>query len=324
VIQAAPNTSSAVVGHLRYQQQLTLKAKVQGEDVLKGSQTWYIADQPWRTIWYQIDGGYVYSAWVWLPRAGEILPSQLQAGTRWVDVNVATQTARLMIGNTAVYTADVTTGKDGFETPQGDWSVQYNVLNETMTSSQAGINNPAEQYDVKNVLYTQYFDGYGDALHLNYWQPLSTFGNARTSHGCVGLDIQDAQYFWMFGDTGMRVRISSNGVVTQPPPTQAPAPPTPTRAAPTRTATPRATVTSTSAATAVADDAAADTATSVPALRTPTPFHPANTPAGVQPGLATATPRPTQTPVPIGTAQPQQNLITNTRVATVTPARGAH
>jgi hypothetical protein len=252
------------------------------------------------------------------------LPSQLQAGTRWVDVNVATQTARLMIGNTAVYTADVTTGKDGFETPQGDWSVQYNVLNETMTSSQAGINNPAEQYDVKNVLYTQYFDGYGDALHLNYWQPLSTFGNARTSHGCVGLDIQDAQYFWMFGDTGMRVRISSNGVVTQPPPTQAPAPPTPTRAAPTRTATPRATVTSTSAATAVADDAAADTATSVPALRTPTPFHPANTPAGVQPGLATATPRPTQTPVPIGTAQPQQNLITNTRVATATPARGAH
>jgi hypothetical protein len=238
----------------------------------------------------------VYSAWVWLPKQGEVLPSQLPAGTRWVDVNVAAQTATLMIGNSAVYTADVTTGKDGFETPQGNWNVQYQVLNETMTSAQAGINNPAEQYDVKNVLFTQYFDGYGDALHLNYWQPESVFGNARTSHGCVGLDIRDAQYFWMFGETGMRVRISSNGVITAPAPTHPPAP------APTKTATPEP--------TAAATEPPA-TPTPAPALgtpRTPTLPRAGTPPTGSGAALATPSPAPVLTPAPVGTISPQRAL----------------
>ena len=298
VVQAQPNTSSAVVAHLHYQQQLTLIASVTGEDVLKGNQTWYIADQSWRSQWYKVDGGYVYSAWVWLPRPGEVLPAQLPAGNRWVDVNLAAQTATLMIGNSAVYTADVTTGKPGFATPQGNWNVQYQVLNETMTSAQAGINNPAEQYDVKNVLFTQYFDGFGDALHLNYWQPQGAFGNYPTSHGCVGLWIRDAQYFWMFGETGMRVRISDNGVITQPPPTQAPAP------APTHTATPEPT----EAATATP---APPTPTPAPALgapRTPTLPRNATVQPAAAPALATPSPAPVLTPAPVGTISPQRAL----------------
>jgi hypothetical protein len=28
-----------------------------------------------------------------------------------------------------------------------------------------------------------------------------------TSHGCVGIELHEAQYFWLFGSPGMRVEI---------------------------------------------------------------------------------------------------------------------
>jgi lipoprotein-anchoring transpeptidase ErfK/SrfK len=103
----------------------------------------------------------------------------------------------------------VTTGKSGYDTPQGHYQLwpSGRVYNETMTSSQAAIDDPAEAYNVKNVLYTQYFTGQGDALHLNYWQPEWVFGAQPTSHGCVGLMLHDAQWLWLFVQSGTMLNI---------------------------------------------------------------------------------------------------------------------
>lgn len=303
-IYAQPTTQSAPVRRLAYEEQLNLHAKVRGENVVVGAQTWYIAAQDWQNLWYQVDGGYVYSAFVWVPRQGEVLPSQLPRGERWVAVDLGTQTAKLMIGDSAVYSADVTTGKDGYETPTGHWRVNYQVLNETMTSGQAGINDPAEHYDVKNVLFTQYFDGLGDALHLNYWQPAGAFGNTRTSHGCVGLYVRDAQYFWMFGQPGMRVEITQNGRILPPPvqpthvATVAPTAPPPT---PTPAPAPRR--------TPAATRASAATPTPTPAIAvTPVLIAPTPTPQRDEDVLRPATPRPAPTLIitpPTGAASPR-------------------
>ena len=206
-VYSAPTTASDIVGELRYEQPVALLGQVRGERVVVGDQDWPMALQDWSNTWYEVDAGYVYAADVWIPDPGQVLPDRLPADNRWIDVDLSAQTARLMIGDQAVYSAGITSGKNGFETPTGVFHIQYRVLNETMTSSQAGIFNPAEYYDVQNVLYTQYFDFDGDALHLNYWQPESVFGDARTSHGCVGLFINDAQYFWLFGWQGMEVDI---------------------------------------------------------------------------------------------------------------------
>ncbi|MFN8558170.1 MAG: L,D-transpeptidase [Dehalococcoidia bacterium] len=70
------------------------------------------------------------------------------------------------------------------------------VANETMTSASLNITDPDDQYVLKDVLYTQYFTWVGHALHLNYWQPDSVFGAERTSHGCVGLRLADAEFRW--------------------------------------------------------------------------------------------------------------------------------
>jgi hypothetical protein len=188
-------------------QPLKIIREVRGQRWVVGDQTWAMATQDWTNVWYQVSGGYVYAGFVFVPRPGELDAIQDSSAPHWVDVDLNAQTAAAMIGDRSVHTAAVTTGKPGFETPGGRHSIQYRKFNETMTSTQAAIQDPSEQYDVRNVLYTQYFDGEGDALHLNYWQPDGVFGRQRSSHGCVGLELHDAQFFWLFANSGSRVEI---------------------------------------------------------------------------------------------------------------------
>jgi len=188
-------------------QPVEIQREVRGQRWVVGDQGWAMAIQDWSNIWYQIDGGYVYAGFVFIPRPGELNAVLDRSGAHWVDVDLNAQTATAMISDRSVHVAAATTGKPGFETPGGEHSVQYRKFNETMTSAQAAIQDPNEQYDVKNVLYTQYFDGAGDALHLNYWQPDGVFGRQRSSHGCVGLELHDAQFFWLFASSGSRVSI---------------------------------------------------------------------------------------------------------------------
>lgn len=237
------------VATLSDRQPIVLLREVRGQRWVVGDQTWAMALQDWSNLWYQIEGGYVYAGFVYIPRAGELDSLADTSGVRSIDVDLNTQTARALIGDRVVFTAQVTTGKPGFATPAGSYQLASwgRKLNETMTSSQAGIQDPHEQYDVHNVLYTQYFDAEGDALHLNYWQPESVFGHQRTSHGCVGMELHDAQFFWQFTKAGTRLSIH-------------PAPASPT---PTTTATP--------APTATARAAAGATSTASP---TPVPHAP--------------------------------------------------
>ncbi|MCH8008099.1 MAG: L,D-transpeptidase [Chloroflexi bacterium] len=125
-------------------------------------------------------------------------------GEHWILVDLSDQTTTAMIGDETYYTALGSTGKDGWETPTGEFTIIYRVENETMTSASIGAE---EFYVLENVLYTQYFTNEGHALHFNYWRPDSVFGNERTSHGCVGLRLSDAEFFWNFAGYGTRVVI---------------------------------------------------------------------------------------------------------------------
>lgn len=132
------------------------------------------------------------------------IPGSEVAGERWIRVDIANQTATAMIGETPLHTALVSTGKEGWETPRGTFHILYRVANETMTSDSIGAE---EDYVLKDVLYTQYFTNVGHALHLNYWRDESYFGNTPSSHGCVGMRMADAEFFWRFGTNGTRVTI---------------------------------------------------------------------------------------------------------------------
>jgi lipoprotein-anchoring transpeptidase ErfK/SrfK len=211
VVRSQPNTrTGAVVRTLRPMQELRILGAVSGEQWIVGDQDWAMVPHSWTRTWYEVEDGYVYSAFIFVPDPAAASPFFRTTAERTIDVSLSAQRLRVFVGQELVYTARVTTGKPGYETPPGTYRLWpgSRVLNETMTSGQAAISDPAEAYNVKNVLYTQYFTGAGDALHLNYWQPESLFGAQPTSHGCVGLFLQDAQWLWLFVQSGTKLVIS--------------------------------------------------------------------------------------------------------------------
>ncbi len=135
-------------------------------------------------------------------------PQAASAGEHWAYVSLTTQRIYAMKGQTPMYVGLVTTGKPGFATPRGSFRILRRVADETMDSQTIGIPRTSPQgYYLPNVLFTQYFTWAGDALHFNYWQPESVFGQTPTSHGCVGMGYADARFFWDFLQRGDRVVI---------------------------------------------------------------------------------------------------------------------
>ena len=122
---------------------------------------------------------------------------------RWIDVDLTTQRMNAVVGKKIVYTATISSGKKGWETPTGTYHIIYRVENETMTSESIGAE---EYYRLENVLYTQYFTNEGHALHYSWWKPPGSFGTP-SSHGCVSETLRDAEYFWDFASVGTRVTI---------------------------------------------------------------------------------------------------------------------
>lgn len=137
------------------------------------------------------------------------VPPGIGANEPWVAVNLSEQAAVAMLGDGWLRRAWVTTGTDGWDTPEGTWRIVRRVYNETMTSAALGIPPGPDSYVLTDVLFTQYFTNVGHALHLNYWRPNAVFGNERTSHGCVGLRYNDAEYLWRHVGLGNRVVIFS-------------------------------------------------------------------------------------------------------------------
>jgi lipoprotein-anchoring transpeptidase ErfK/SrfK len=210
-VRQQPRTQSPEVGTLGDRASVRIDGAVDGENWLVGSQTWVPAVPAWTRTWYRLsDGTFVYAAFVFILQPGEASPlTDGEGAEKWIDVNVSNQTASAMVGDRAIYTARVSTGSPEFPTPLGSHRIEEDgrIAVERMTASQAGYSPQQARYDVERVLFTQYFDRSGDALHLNYWRPESVFGRTATSHGCVGLQLHDAQYFWLFAEPGTRVEI---------------------------------------------------------------------------------------------------------------------
>lgn len=208
-VRGGPNTQSGEIGTLEDKSSVVIDRAEQGENWLVGSQTWVTAAPDWTRTWYRLtDGSYLYAAFVFILQEGEASPLTDPAGQeKWIDVNVSTQEARAMVGDTPVFTAPVSTGSPQFPSPLGTHRIGYRTPVERMTATQAGYTAQQATYDVERVLFTQYYADGGNALHLNYWRPQSVFGNQALSHGCVGMQLHDAQWFWLFGDEGMRVEV---------------------------------------------------------------------------------------------------------------------
>lgn len=115
-------------------------------------------------------------------------PSSIPAEAKWIHVNLAAQTLLAYEGDAPVFGTLVSTGKEGFSTPTGLYSIQSKHVSTTMDD----LTSEEDAYSIEDVPWTMYFFG-NYALHGAFWH--DTFGRVR-SHGCVNLAPSDAR--WLF------------------------------------------------------------------------------------------------------------------------------
>ena len=122
------------------------------------------------------------------------------AATRWIEVSIGKQWVYAYEAGKMVMDAPTSTGRDGWDTPLGQYAVYAKVKKQTMRGSMRG--ETWEVPDVPNILY---FNG-GVALHGTYWH--NQFGTgARLSHGCVNLPLDKAAWLFDWASVGTPVQV---------------------------------------------------------------------------------------------------------------------
>ena len=128
-------------------------------------------------------------------------------GEQWVAVSLARQRVTAYEHTRAVFTDLCSTGDSAKGlTGKGVFTIWRRVENETMDSTSVGFpKGDPRYYHLENVLYTQYFDNTGEALHYAWWH--NNFGRPM-SYGCVNLRLATAKWFWDWATIGTRVVVA--------------------------------------------------------------------------------------------------------------------
>lgn len=136
-----------------------------------------------------------YSTDLWVPPKPQPDPN----AQKWIEVNLSWQYMIAWQGDVSVLESYVSTGRAGFETPTGTFSVLSKLESQDMEGVIGG-----EYYNVPDVPWVMYFTNYGHALHGTYWH--NNFGTPM-SHGCVNLPIDVAYWLYMWAPIGTPVVV---------------------------------------------------------------------------------------------------------------------
>ena len=195
-VRSAPSLSAPIVNVLNQGQPVTVVAWVQGTEA-----------EPTVDTWAELGPGqYVYSMLLdtSVPKVAPPTPAGAGYSGKWIDVNLTDQVLTAYVGSTPVHSVLTSSGRPDYPTPVGTFTIIRRVANETMKSS--SIPGMTDFYDLKNVLFTQYFTSGGAAIHEAWWKTTDSFG-IPTSHGCLGLTYNNALWFWNWATVGTPVVV---------------------------------------------------------------------------------------------------------------------
>jgi lipoprotein-anchoring transpeptidase ErfK/SrfK len=116
-----------------------------------------------------------------------------------IVVSISQQMLWVYKGQEVVLSSYVSTGKAGFDTPTGS----YSILSKLPSQSMAGVIG-GEYYNVPDVPNVMYFTNRGHALHGTYWH--NNFGTPM-SHGCVNLPLDVAVWLYDWAPAGTPVLV---------------------------------------------------------------------------------------------------------------------
>lgn len=113
---------------------------------------------------------------------------------RYVDINLSEQTLYAFEGTTLVNQFLISSGKRGYETPTGEFSVWGKTRSQLMDGP---------DYYLPNVPWISWFNG-EISIHGTYWH--HNFGHPM-SHGCINASIADAKWIYEWDDIGTPVYV---------------------------------------------------------------------------------------------------------------------
>jgi lipoprotein-anchoring transpeptidase ErfK/SrfK len=115
------------------------------------------------------------------------------------NVNVTKHAMTVMIGGKLARTIPITAGKDGFTTRSGVKVIMEKYRTKRMDAATIGIKpGDPNYYNISDVQWAQRVTSSGEFVHGAPWSSGSQ-GSANVSHGCVGMSLKDAQ--WYFNQT---------------------------------------------------------------------------------------------------------------------------
>ena len=137
------------------------------------------------------------------PSANRVsVPAPRSSGkAKRIVVNLSKQWLYAYEDDRLVFDAPVATGRDGMNTPTGNFQIYAKLPVQTMDGVTDG-----KYWVVPNVPHVMYFSG-GVALHGTYWHNLFGTG-ARPSHGCVNLPLKSAAWLYEWAPVGTPVRVT--------------------------------------------------------------------------------------------------------------------
>lgn len=125
-----------------------------------------------------------------------------KAYNKWIEVDTTNKRLYAYEEGTLLKTFLISAGAPLTPTVTGEFSIYSKYSQQDMR----GRNVDGSGYFQPHVPWVNYFyQGY--AIHGNYWRPLSWFGNINSSHGCVGIVDNDAEWLYSWAPIGTKVII---------------------------------------------------------------------------------------------------------------------
>lgn len=117
-----------------------------------------------------------------------------------IEVDVNQKKMWLYHNGTVERTLLVSAGAPETPTPLG----QFHIRAKLPIQDMSGFNPNGTKYFQPHVRWINYFSG-ANAIHGNYWRPLSWFGVKNSSHGCVSVPDDEAKWVYDWAPMGTTV-----------------------------------------------------------------------------------------------------------------------
>ncbi|WP_406281926.1 Ig-like domain-containing protein [Embleya sp. NBC_00896] len=134
--------------------------------------------------------------------------------SRTVEVDVPKHKLTVIEDGVPVKTIKMSAGSDQFPTRGGTHVILSKNAKETLDSTTVGL---GDSYNLPDVPWVVHFTSSGTFFHSAAWNT-ANIGVANTSHGCVGMTVPDAEWFFNRVQVGdpVVVKGSNNTEATEP------------------------------------------------------------------------------------------------------------